>query len=78
MLIRRRLTTNTASVSVTSPTCYLSANVRRGIFKDESQVFDIVRLKEDVDLHLAGGRGGGRERERERPTSDFLKISKDK
>lgn len=71
MLIRRRLTTNTASVSVTSPTCYLSANVRRGIFKDESQVFDIVRLKEDVDLHLAGG-------ERERPTSDFLKISKDK
>lgn len=75
MLIRRRLTTNTASVSVTSPTCYLSANVRRGIFKDESQVFDIVRLKEDVDLHLAGGSGGG---ERERPTSDFLKISKDK
>lgn len=59
MLIRRRLTTNTASVSVTSPTCYLSANVRRGIFKDESQVFDIVGLKEDVDLHLAGGGGEG-------------------
>lgn len=37
--------------------CYLSADVGFSILEDQSQVFNVVGLKEAVDLCLAGERG---------------------
>lgn len=37
-------------------TCYLTAGVGFSILKDQSQVFNVVGLKEAVNLDLAGER----------------------
>lgn len=37
-------------------TCYLTAGVGFSVLKDQSQVFNVVGLKEAVNLDLAGER----------------------